>query len=154
MENHKLHLFIMASLLLLFLDLTCTYITFAVIGFPLGYEMNPLFRRWIIQDGWTVSLFKFILLKTILFFCCGWLIFKTRLQIFTILFAQVAVTNHLVAILSHPTLWWLTNWEWRSWILMAAGIASLVLTFFGIRFLRAVPPLPSVPPLVKAQYQT
>jgi hypothetical protein len=43
----------------------------------------------------------------------------------------------LVAICSHPTLWWMDNWKLRTSFLCASGLISLLLTFYGIRYLRA-----------------
>jgi hypothetical protein len=150
MINQRLRLYTIAALILLFLDLACTFETFSVLGLPLSYEMNPLFRAWMIRDGWVLSFLKFIFLKTILIVLCGWLIFYTQNRIFTFIFSQFVVTNHLLAIFSHSTLWWIHNWEWRSCLLIAAGVSSLFLTFFGLRYLRAEGPYYIEPPLAKA----
>jgi hypothetical protein len=141
MVNQRLRLYSIAAMILLSLDLACTFETFSVLGLPLSYEMNPLFRAWMISDGWALSFLKFFLLKSMLIILCGWLIFFTRTRIFTFIFTQLVVTNHLLGIFSHSTLWWIHNWEWRSWLLIAAGISSLFLTFFGLRYLRADGPI-------------
>jgi hypothetical protein len=150
MVHQKFRLFLIAAVVLLMADLACTYETFVILGLPLSYEMNPVFRSWMIQDGWALSFLKFSVLKTLLFFFCGWLIFYTRNWIFTYIFAQLVVTNHLVAIFSHSTLWWIHNWELRSCLLMAAGISTLIVTFMGLRYLRSEGPLFINPPLAKA----
>jgi hypothetical protein len=137
MDRQKVIWFFAAAFLLLILDLACTYATFAVMGMPLGYEMNPIFRRWIIHDGWVISFAKFVLFKSVLFAMCGWLIFYTRSKIFSFIFVQCTVSNHLIAIITHPTLWWGVDWQLRSAVLVTIGLFSLLVTWFGIRFLRA-----------------
>ena len=52
------------------------------------------------------------------------------------IFAQCAISNHLVAISSHPTLWWMDNLELRTILLWGVALFSLLLTYFGIRYLR------------------
>jgi hypothetical protein len=66
-DRSRIGLFCLASFSLLGFDLACTYITFAIKGMPLGYEMNPWFRLWMIRDGWALSFAKFFLLKAMLF---------------------------------------------------------------------------------------
>jgi hypothetical protein len=68
---------------------------------------------------------------------CGWVIFRTHSRIFSFLFVQCMVGNHLIAICSHLALWWIPYWETRSTLLMVAGTLSLLLTYFGIRYLRS-----------------
>jgi hypothetical protein len=137
MENRKLILFFLVAFLLFAVDIGCTYTTFAIKGVPIAYEMNTVFRDWVVQDGWVISVGKFTLFKAALFAVCGWLIFGTRNQIITFILAQCTISNHLVAICSHPTLWWLDNWKLRTSLLCASGLISLFLTFYGIRYLRA-----------------
>jgi hypothetical protein len=136
-DRSRIGLFCLASFSLLGFDLACTYITFAIKGMPLGYEMNPWFRLWMIRDGWALSFAKFFLLKAMLFALCGWSIFRTESRIFSFLAVQCLVGNHLIAICSHLALWWIPHWETRSTLLLGAGACSLLFTFFGIRHLRA-----------------
>ncbi|PYV37017.1 MAG: hypothetical protein DMG06_29140 [Acidobacteria bacterium] len=136
MEKQKQVLFFLVAFMLFALDIGCTYTTFAVKGVPIAYEVNTIFRDWVIRDGWAVSVMKFVVLKTILFGLSGWLIFKTQSKIMAFIFAQCAISNHLVAISSHPTLWWMDNLELRTILLWAVALFSLLLTYFGIRYLR------------------
>jgi hypothetical protein len=136
MEKKKTALFFLVAFLLFALDIGCTYVTFAIKRIPVGYEVNWVFRDWLVRDGWLLSVGKFVLLKTGLFGVCGWLIFRTESQLATFIIAQCSVTNHLVAILSHPTLWWMHNMELRALLLCVISLVSLFLTYFGIRYLR------------------
>jgi hypothetical protein len=136
MERKKTVLFFTVAFLLFALDVVCTYTTFAVRGVPIEFEVNQTFRDWVIRDGWLVSIGKFTLLKTLLFALAGWMIFRTRSRIAAFILAQCIVSNHLVAISSHPTLWWMDNREYRSLLLKLIAGISLVLTFYGIRYLR------------------
>jgi len=136
MEKQKTILFFLVAFLLFALDMGCTYVTFAIKGLPVAYEVNSLFRNWLIRDGWMLSVGKFVVLKTGLFGVCGWLIFRTESQMATFIFAQCSVSNHLVAISSHPTLWWMRNMELRSLLLCLIALISLLVTYFGIRYLR------------------
>ena len=146
MKKQKTIVFFAVSFLLFAIDLGCTYNTFAVRGIPIAFEVNTTFRDWVIQDGWIISVGKFTLLKTFLFSLCGWLIFRTRSHVVTFIMAQCSVSNHLIAISSHPTLWWMHDLEMRSLLLKIIAVLSLLLTYFGIRYLRARPgedqPLP------------
>jgi hypothetical protein len=147
MEKQKTILFFLVAFLLFALDMGCTYVTFAIKRLPVAYEVNSLFRNWLIRDGWMLSVGKFVLLKTGLFGVCGWLIFRTESQMSTFIFAQCSVSNHLVAISSHPTLWWMRNMELRSLLLCLIALISLFVTFFGIRYLRMTPlPLATADP--------
>src|SRR5437773_3955809 len=137
MEKQKQVLFFLVAFMLFALDIGCTYTTFAVKGVPIAYEVNTIFRDWVIRDGWAVSVMKFVVLKTFLFGMCGWLIFKTRSKIMAFISAQCAISNHLVAISSHPTLWWMDNLILRTILLWVIGIFSLLLTYFGIHYLRS-----------------
>ena len=139
MEKQKTILFFLVAFLLFALDMGCTYVTFAIKGIPVAYEVNSLFRNWLIRDGWMLSVGKFVVLKTGLFGVCGWLIFRTESQMATFIFAQCSVSNHLVAISSHPTLWWMRNMELRSLLLCLIALISLLMTYFGIRYLRMTP---------------
>lgn len=139
MLNKKAILYFATAFFLFALDLGCTYTTFAVRGVPIEFEVNLVFRDWVIQDGWLLSIGKFTILKTLLFALAGWTIFRTRSRIAAFILAQCIVSNHLVAISSHPTLWWMDNLEYRSLLLKGVAAASMVLTFYGIRFLRAKP---------------
>lgn len=143
MEKQKAILFFLVAFLLFALDMGCTYVTFAIKGIPVAYEVNTVFRDWLIRDGWLVSVGKFIILKTGLFGVCGWLIFRTESQMATFIFAQCSISNHLVAISSHPTLWWMSNMGLRSFLLCLIGLISLFLTHFGIRYLRMATLAPS-----------
>jgi hypothetical protein len=137
MENRKLILFFLVAFLLFAVDIGCTYTTFAIKGVPIAYEMNTVFRDWVVQDGWVISVGKFTVFKGALFAVCGWLIFGTRNKIITFILAQCTISNHLIAICSHPTLWWMDDWKLRTTLLCASGLISLSLTFYGIRYLRA-----------------
>jgi len=139
MEKQKTMLFFLVAFFLFALDMGCTYVTFAIKGIPVAYEVNSLFRNWLIRDGWMLSVGKFVVLKTGLFGVCGWLIFRTESQMATFIFAQCSVSNHLVAISSHPTLWWMRNMELRSLLLCLIALISLLMTYFGIRYLRMTP---------------
>lgn len=136
MEKQKQALFFFVAFMLFALDIGCTYTTFAIKGVPIAYEVNTVFRDWVIRDGWAISVMKFVVLKTVLFSVCGWLIFKTTSKVMAFIFAQCAISNHLVAISSHPTLWWMDNLALRIILLWAIGLFSLLLTYFGIRYLR------------------
>jgi len=136
MEKQKAALFFFVAFMLFALDIGCTYTTFAIKGVPIAYEVNTVFRDWVIRDGWAISVMKFVLLKTVLFGLCGWLIFKTQSKVMAFIFAQCAISNHLVAISSHPTLWWMDNLQMRIILLWMIGLLSLLLTYFGIRYLR------------------
>lgn len=136
---HKIALFFLTAFLLFAVDLGCTYTTFAVMGVPIEFEVNKVFRDWVVRDGWLVSIGKFTVLKTLLFAVAGWMIFRTRNRVATFVLAQCVVSNHLVAISSHPTLWWMDNFEVRSLLLKLIAAVSLVLTFYGIRYLRSAP---------------
>ncbi|MEW5979891.1 MAG: hypothetical protein AB1898_29190 [Acidobacteriota bacterium] len=142
MNKRKVIEFFLIAFLLFAIDLTCTYVTFAVKGVPIAYEVNELFREWVREQGWLVSIGKFTVLKALLFTVAGWLIFRTESRITAFLFAQCAVSNHLVAISSHPTLWWIRDHDFRTLLLWLIGILSVVLTYFGIRYLRHRPPVP------------
>jgi hypothetical protein len=139
MFNNKTVLYFVTAFLLFAVDLGCTYTTFAVRGVPIELEVNQVFRDWVIRDGWLLSIGKFAILKTLLFSIAGWSIFRTRSRIAAFILAQCIVSNHLVAISSHPTLWWMDNLEYRSLLLKGIAGASMVLTFYGIRFLRSQP---------------
>ena len=139
MKKQKTIVLFAVSFLLFAIDLGCTYNTFAVRGVPIVFEVNTTFRDWVIHDGWAISVGKFTLLKTLLFSLCGWLIFKTRSHVVTFIMAQCSVSNHLIAISSHPTLWWMQDLEMRSFLLKMIAALSLFLTYFGIRYLRARP---------------
>lgn len=139
MLNKKTKLYFATAFLLFAVDLGCTYTTFAVRGVPIEFEVNQVFREWVIRDGWAMSIGKFTVLKTLLFGLAGWAIFRTRSQVAAFILAQCIVSNHLVAISSHPTLWWMENLEFRSLVLKAMAGVSMLLTFYGIRFLRAKP---------------
>jgi hypothetical protein len=141
MDRHRIITFLSVAILLLTLDLACTYMTFAVMGMPMGYEMNPMFRQWMIQDGWTLAFGKFVLFKLLLFLMAGWLIFFTKSKTFSFIFVQCAISNHLIAIFTHPTLWWISDWQLRSLLLITVGLFSLCCTWLGIRYLRAESPL-------------
>jgi hypothetical protein len=143
MEKQKAILFFLVAFLLFALDMACTYVTFAIKGIPVAYEVNTVFRNWLIRDGWLLSVGKFVLLKTGLFGVCGWLIFRTESQMATFIFAQCSISNHLVAISSHPTLWWMRDMELRTLLLCLIGLISLFVTYFGIRYLRLTTPLPA-----------
>ncbi len=136
MEKQKTILFFAVAFLLFTVDIGCTYVTFAIKGIPVAYEVNSVFRNWLVRDGWLLSVGKFVLLKTSLFGVCGWLIFRTESQLATFVFAQCSVSNHLVAISSHPTLWWMHDMELRTLLLCLISLLSLFLTYFGIRYLR------------------
>jgi hypothetical protein len=142
MEMKKLTLFFSFAFLLFAVDLGCTYTTFAVLGVPIEFEVNKVFRDWVIRDGWLVSIGKFTLLKAVLFVIAAWMIFRTRNHVATFILAQCFVSNHVVAISSHPTLWWMEDLQVRSLLLKVIAGASLVLTFYGIRYLRSQPPAP------------
>src|SRR5688572_15781697 len=86
-----------------------------------------------------MSIGKLTIRKPLLFAIAGWTIFRTRSRIAAFILAQCIVSNHLVAISSHPTLWWMDNLEYRSLLLKGIAGVSMVLTFYGIRFLRAKP---------------
>ncbi len=137
MEKQKQALFFFVAFTLFTVDIGCTYTTFAIKGVPIAYEVNAVFRDWVIRDGWAISVMKFIVLKAVLFGMCGWLIFKTRSKIMAFISAQCAISNHLVAISSHPTLWWMNNLELRTILLWVIGVFSLLLTYFGIHYLRS-----------------
>jgi len=139
MLNRKTILYFATAFLLFAVDVGCTYTTFAVRGVPIEFEVNQVFRDWVIRDGWLLSIGKFTILKTLLFAVAGWAIFRTRSRIAAFVLAQCIVSNHLVAISSHPTLWWMDNLEYRSLLLKGIAGVSMVLTFYGIRFLRAKP---------------
>ena len=139
MLNKRTRLYFATAFLLFAVDLGCTYTTFAVRGVPIEFEANQVFRDWVIRDGWLLSIGKFTLLKTLLFAVAGWTIFRTRSRIAAFILAQCIVSNHLVAISSHPTLWWMDNLEYRSLLLKGIAGVSMVLTFYGIRFLRVKP---------------
>ena len=139
MLKKKTLLYFATAFFLFALDLGCTYTTFAVRGVPIEFEVNQVFRDWVIRDGWLMSIGKFTILKTLLFALAGWTIFRTRSRIAAFILAQCIVSNHLVAISSHPTLWWMHNLEYRSLLLKAVAGMSMVLTFYGIRFLRSKP---------------
>ena len=136
MEKQKTILFFAVAFLLFTADIGCTYVTFAIKGIPIAYEVNSVFRNWLVRDGWLLSVSKFVLLKTSLFGVCGWLIFRTESQLATFVFAQCSVSNHLVAISSHPTLWWMHDMELRTLLLCLISLLSLLVTYFGIRYLR------------------
>ena len=136
MEKQRAILFFLVAFLLFTLDMACTYVTFAIKGIPVAYEVNAVFRDWLIRDGWLLSVGKFVPLKTGLFGVCGWLIFRTESQLATFIFAQCSISNHLVAISSHPTLWWMRDMELRTLLLYLIGLVSLFVTYFGIRYLR------------------
>jgi len=137
--NRKAILYFATAFLLFAVDVGCTYTTFAVRGVPIQFEVNQVFRDWVIRDGWLLSIGKFTILKTLLFGVAGLAIFRTRSRIAAFILAQCIVSNHLVAISSHPTLWWMDNLEYRSLLLKGVTGVSMVLTFYGIRFLRAKP---------------
>jgi hypothetical protein len=139
MSNRKTILYFATAFLLFAVDVGCTYTTFAVRGVPIELEVNQVFRDWVIRDGWLLSIGKFTILKTLLFAVAGWAIFRTRSRFAAFILAQCIVSNHLVAISSHPTLWWMDNLEYRSLLLKGVAGVSMVLTFYGIRFLRASP---------------
>jgi len=139
MFNRKTILYFATAFLLFAVDVGCTYTTFAVRGVPIEFEVNQVFRDWVIRDGWLLSIGKFTILKTLLFALAGWAIFRTQSRIAAFVLAQCIVSNHLVAISSHPTLWWMDNLEYRSLLLKGVAGVSMVLTFYGIRFLRAKP---------------
>ena len=139
MLNKKTILYFTTAFLLFAVDVGCTYTTFAVRGVPIEFEVNQVFRDWVIRDGWLLSIGKFTILKTLLFAVAGWTIFRTRSQVAAFILAQCIVSNHLVAISSHPMLWWMDNLEYRSLLLKGIAGVSMVLTFYGIRFLRANP---------------
>ena len=48
MENRKLILFFLVAFLLFAVDIGCTYTTFAIKGVPIAYEMNTVFRDWVV----------------------------------------------------------------------------------------------------------
>jgi hypothetical protein len=137
MEVRKLIVFFLFAFLLFAVDLACTYTTFAVLGVPIEFEVNQVFRDWVIQHGWLVSIGRFTALKAALFAIAAWMIFKTRNRVCTFILAQCFVSNHLVAISSHPTLWWVPDLAFRSVLLRAIAVASLLVTFYGIRYLRS-----------------
>jgi hypothetical protein len=139
MFNKKTILYFATAFLLFAVDVGCTYTTFVVRGVPIEFEVNQVFRDWVIRDGWLLSIGKFTILKALLFAVAGWVIFRTRSRIGAFILAQCIVSNHLVAISSHPTLWWMDNLEYRSLLLKGIAGASMVLTFYGIRFLRSKP---------------
>ena len=139
MLTRKTILYFATAFLLFAVDVGCTYTTFAVRGVPIEFEVNQVFRDWVIRDGWLLSIGKFTILKTLLFAVAGWAIFRTRSRIAAFVLAQCIVSNHLVAISSHPTLWWMDNLEYRSLLLKGVAGVSMVLTFCGIRFLRSKP---------------
>jgi len=139
MLNNKAILYFVTAFLLFAADVGFTYTTFAVRGVPIEFEVNQVFRDWVIRDGWLLSIGKFTILKTLLFVLAGWMIFRTRSRIAAFILAQTIVSNHLVAISSHPTLWWMDNLEYRSLLLKGIAGVSMVLTFYGIQFLRAKP---------------
>jgi lysylphosphatidylglycerol synthetase-like protein (DUF2156 family) len=145
-DIRKVALFFAIAFLLFAVDLGCTYTTFAVLAVPIEFEVNEVFRDWVVRDGWLVSISKFTVLKTSLFVFAGWMIFKTRNRVATFILAQSIVSNHLVAISSHPTLWWMENLEHRALLLKSIAGVSLVLTFYGIRYLRARPRAPQNKP--------
>lgn len=148
MERRKTVLFFVVAFLLFAVDVGCTYNTFAVRGVPIEFEVNQLFRDWVVQDGWLISIGKFAVLKSLLFALAGWMIFKTRSRVGAFVLAQCIVSNHVVAISSHPTLWWMVDHQARSWLLKLIAGVSLVLTFYAIRYLRArphTPPASSLP---------
>ena len=122
MLSKKTILFFATAFFLFAVDVGCTYTTFAVRGVPIEYEVNQVFRDWVIRDGWLMSIGKFTILKTLLFALAGWAIFRTRSRIAAFILAQCIVSNHLVAISSHPTLWWMDDLEYRS--LLLKGIAG------------------------------
>jgi hypothetical protein len=138
-DIRKATLFFAIAFLLFAVDLGCTYTTFAVLAVPIEFEVNRVFREWVVRDGWLVSIGKFTVLKTFLFLFAAWMIFRTRDRVATFILAQCIVSNHLVAISSHPTLWWMENLEHRALLLKAIAGVSLVLTFYGIRYLRSRP---------------
>jgi hypothetical protein len=138
-DIRKAAIFFAIAFLLFAVDLGCTYTTFAVLAIPIDFEVNRVFREWVVRDGWLVSIGKFTVLKTFLFLFAAWMIFKTRDRVATFILAQCIVSNHLVAISSHPTLWWMENLEHRALLLKAIAGVSLVLTFYGIRYLRSRP---------------
>jgi len=137
--NKKTILYFATAFLLFAADVGCTYTTFAVRGVPIEFEVNQVFRDWVIRDGWLLSIGKFTILKSLLFAVAGWAIFRTRSRIAAFILAQSFVSNHLVAISSHPTLWWMDNLQYRSLLLKGIAGVSMVATFYGIRFLRAKP---------------
>ena len=139
MFNRKTILYFASAFLLFTVDVGCTYTSFAVRGVPIEFEVNQVFRDWVIRDGWLLSIGKFTILKTLLFAVAGWAIFRTRSRIAAFDLAQCILSNHLVAISSHPTLWWMDNLEYRSLLLKGIAGVSMVLTFYGIRFLRSKP---------------
>jgi hypothetical protein len=139
--NKKTLLYFGIAFFLFAVDVGCTYATFAVRGLPIECEVNEVFRDWVIHDGWLLSIGKFTILKALLFALAGWTIFRTQSRITAFILAQCIVSNHLVAISSHPTLWWMNNLEYRSHLLKGIAGISMVLTFYGIRFLRAKPRL-------------
>ncbi len=139
MDKKKAGLFFALAFLLFGIDLGCTYTTFAVLGVPIEFEVNQLFRDWVLRDGWLISIGKFTVVKAVLFALAGWTIFRTRSRVASFVLAQCIVTNHLVAICSHPTLWWMTNHQARSFLLKLIAGLSLLLTFYGIRYLRTRP---------------
>jgi hypothetical protein len=139
MGHRKASLFFAIAFSLFAVDLGCTYTTFAVLRVPIEFELNQVFRDWVIRDGWLLSIGKFTILKTLLFGAAAWMIFKTRNQIATFTLCQCIVSNHLVAISSHPTLWWIENLAFRSFLLKVIAGISLVMTFYGIRYLRSNP---------------
>ena len=140
MTKKKAILFGLTSCFLLALDLFVTYVTFGIRHAPLEWEVNAVFRNWVIQDGWLVSVGKFTVLKICMFSLCGWVIFRTSSRILAFVLAQTSITNHLVAISSHPTLWWVQDKSLRLILLKTIGIASLVLTYYGIRYFRSTQP--------------
>ena len=139
MLNKKTILYFATAFLLFAVDVGCTYTTFAVRGVPIEFEVNQVFRDWVVRDGWLLSIGKFTILKAFLFAVAGWTIFRTRSRIVAFILAQCIVSNHLVAISSHPTLWWMDNLEYRSLLLKGVAGLSMVVTFYGLRFLRATP---------------
>ncbi len=67
MLSKKTILYFVTAFFLFAVDVGCTYTTFAVRGVPIEYEVNQVFRDWVIRDGWLMSIGKFTILKTLLF---------------------------------------------------------------------------------------
>jgi hypothetical protein len=86
--NRKTVLYFATAFLLFAVDVGCTYTTFAVRGVPIEFEVNQVFRDWVIRDGWLLSIGKFTILKTLLFALAGWAIFRTQSRIAAFVLAQ------------------------------------------------------------------
>ena len=82
MFNRKTILYFATAFLLFAVDVGCTYTTFAVRGVPIEFEVNQVFRDWVIRDGWLLSIGKFTILKTLLFALAGWAMLAWRKTVF------------------------------------------------------------------------